>query len=178
MRLLPLEPATIPLAASWLASKENYQWLDFGRDLQILTAPLLTAMSKRERLHLLRLYTPDEGDPPIGLVALSDISAIHKTAVLWYVLGDKRFGGRSYTTRAVAELLALGFGQLDLRAVHAWAVEANAPSLAVLEHNGFTPVGRLQQCHEIDGRAHDRLLFELLRCAAGPQATGTARRTP
>ncbi len=166
MRLLPLEPATIPLAAEWLAYKENYQWLEFGHGVQCLTAPMLALMKSRD-LHLLRLYTPDNDDTPIGIVALSDITRLHQTATLWYVLGDKRFGGRSYTTRAVASMLTLGFAEHRLRVVQAWAVEANAPSITVLERNGFKLVGRLRQCHEIDGRPYDKLLFDLLRSEHG-----------
>jgi len=173
MKLLPLEPATIPLAAGWLARKENYQWLDFGHGLQILT-PQALALMNSHRLHFLRLYTPDEGEPPIGIVALSDLSAAHKTATLWYILGDKRFSGRGHTIRAVTAALSLGFREMGLRAVYAWAVEANAPSIAVLERNGFKPAGRLRQCHEIDGRPHDRLLFDLLWSERTTAAGSTA----
>lgn len=151
----------ILLAADWLAQRENYQWLDFGHGQQVVTAQTLAFMLRRD-IHLLRLYTADETDEPIGLVALSDISAAFKSATLWYVLGDKRYGGLGYTTRAVAEMLTLGFRELRVRTVHAWAVERNAPSIAVLRRNNFRLVGRLRQCHEIDGRPCDRLLFDLL----------------
>jgi RimJ/RimL family protein N-acetyltransferase len=40
-------------------------------------------------------------------------------------------------------------------------VDSN-PSLRSLQRLGFRYVGRLRQCHMIDGRLHDRLLFDLL----------------
>jgi RimJ/RimL family protein N-acetyltransferase len=162
MNLLPLDTPAIRLAAQWLERAENHQWLDFGHGVRSLTAPLLTLMNKHE-LHRLRMYTPDDSDTPIGIIGLSDITTRRESATLWYVLGDKRFGGRSYTSRAVAGMLTLGFGDVGLQVVHAWAVEANAPSVRVLERNGFKLVGRLRRCHQIDGALFDRLLFDMLR---------------
>ncbi len=44
----------------------------------------------------------------------------------------------------------------------AWAVEHNTASIAVLKRNNFQLVGRQRQCHRIDDRPFDRLLFDLL----------------
>lgn len=175
MNLRTLEPAEVPRVADWLAQKDNYQWLDFGHGQQALSAPVLALMNKRET-HLLRLFTADAADVPIGVVALSDISPIYRTAALWYVLGDKRFGGQGYTTRAVAEMLTVGFRELGLHVVQAWAVEANAASVTVLRRNQFRLVGRLRQAHEIDGRRWDRLLFDLLGSEHVAHGGGTKSR--
>ncbi len=160
MQLTPIDTSTLTLVAEWMATKENYQWLDFGNGNQILTPVALKIMSQRD-IHLLRVFTADSGDPPIGLVALSDISRF-KTATLWYVLGNRAYAGQGYTTRAVSQLLALAFAELSLRAVNAWAVEENTPSISILERNHFQLVGRQRQCHYIDGRPLDRLLFDVL----------------
>jgi RimJ/RimL family protein N-acetyltransferase len=161
MELRSLDPAILEIVAAWMAEKENYQWLDFGGGRQILTAPSLKVMSQRD-IHLLRAFTADSGHAPIGLVALSDVTAEFKTATLWYVLGDKRYRGQGYTTRAVSRLLTVGFKELGLHAVNAWAVEGNVPSISVLKRNRFELIGRQRQCHYIDGVAFDRLLFDLL----------------
>src|SRR5213080_1235188 len=80
MELLPLDkPELIQLAAQWLGREENYKWLDFGDGAHGLTAISLRIMTQRD-LHLLRVFTPDDGDVPIGLVALSDIRRQSKTA--------------------------------------------------------------------------------------------------
>jgi RimJ/RimL family protein N-acetyltransferase len=36
------------------------------------------------------------------------------------------------------------------------------PSLRTIERLGFRFIGRQRQCHYIDGRLYDRLLFDLL----------------
>jgi RimJ/RimL family protein N-acetyltransferase len=110
-----------------------------------------------------RGITPDSDDTPIGLVALSNIARNFQTALLWYVLGDKSYRGQGYTTRAVSEMLTLGFTELALQTVNAWTLESNQPSIKVLTRNHFQLVGRQRRCHRIDGHAFDRLLFDVLR---------------
>jgi ribosomal-protein-alanine N-acetyltransferase len=107
-------------------------------------------------------FTPDTNGTPIGVVALSNISRTFKTATLWYVLGDKRFAGQVHTGRAVSRLLGHAFDVLKLQAINAWAVDSNVASIRVLTRNGFQFVGRQRRCHIIEGRAADRLLFDLL----------------
>ena len=146
---------------SWLARKENYQWLEFASGSQLLQPGTLKMMLQRDA-HCIRAFTSGSDDSPIGVVALSNITQTFKTAMLWYALGDKQYAGRGCTTRAVHEILELGFGTLGLRAVGAWAVSTNRPSIRVLEHNHFQAMGRLRAAHEIDGQVFDRLLFDLL----------------
>jgi RimJ/RimL family protein N-acetyltransferase len=161
MKLLPLDqPILIELAAKWLGREENYKWLDFGEGAHALSVISLRIMTQRD-LHVLRVFTPDDSDVPIGLVALSDIRRQSKTAgSVWVVLGRKRYAG--YTARAVSKLLTFGFGELGLEAVSAWTVETNVTSRRVLEQLRFRYVGRQRRRHWIDGRPYDRLLYDLL----------------
>jgi RimJ/RimL family protein N-acetyltransferase len=161
MRLKPIADADIGLVAGWLAREENYQWLDFGNGHQTLTTVALKIMAQQPT-HLLRLFTAGAEEKPIGLVGLSKVDRQFHTATLWYVLGDKSFSGRGYTTRAVSLVLALAFADLGLQAVNAWAVDQNTPSIRVLERNGFRYIGRQRRCHYVRGEARDRLLFDLL----------------
>jgi len=161
MELLPLDkPELIEVAAQWLGREENYRWLDFGDGAHGLTVVSLRIMAQRD-LHVLRVFTPDDSDLPIGIVALSDIRRQWKTAgSLWAVLGRKRYAG--YAVRAVSKLLTFGFGELGLEAVSAWTVETNVASRRVLEQLKFRYVGRHRRRHWMDGRPYDRLLYDLL----------------
>ena len=161
MKLLPLDrPELIELAASWLGQKENYQWLDFGSGRQHITPALLKVMAQRET-HVVRLYTSDEDGTPIGIVALNNVERGFKTATFWGLSGDKSFRCRGYSTIASSKLLTFAFRDLGLHAINTWAVEHN-PSIRTIERLGFRFIGRQRQCHYIDGRLHDRLLFDLL----------------
>ncbi len=161
MKLLPLRaPDHLELAMAWLAQKENYQWLDFGNGRQIVTLALLKIMTQRDS-HFLRLYTSNLDDTPIGLVGLNNVDPVFKTATFWGLSGEKSFRNRGLSTFASSKLMTLAFRDLGLRAVNTWAVAHN-PSLRTIERLGFRYVGRQRQCHCIDGRPYDRLLFDLL----------------
>lgn len=162
MQLKPIDsPELIELVASWLGDKSNYQWLDFGSGVQILTSPLLKAMTQRNS-HLLRVFTSDDEDAPIGVAGLSNVDRHFKTAMPWVVLGDKRYSARGYPARASSGIITVGFAELGLHAVNAWAVETNVASLRIIRRLHFRLIGRQRQCHYIDGIPHDRLLFDLL----------------
>lgn len=161
MKLLPLDsPGLLQLAAGWLAQEENYRWLDFGGGRQIVTPALLKVMTQRET-HCLRIYTAGPGDDPVGIVGYNDVNLHAGTATLWGVTGDKSFRSRGYATFAGSRFLTLAFEELGLRVVNTWAVEHN-PSVRLIERLNFRFVGRLRQCHPMDGQVYDRLLFDLL----------------
>ncbi len=161
MQLLPLDsPERIRLVASWLTRKENYQWLDFGDGRQLVSPEWLKVAMQRGS-YVLRIFTADDDETPIGVAGLSNINPHFKTANIWVVLGDKSQSGKGYATRATSKMLTLGFRDLGLAAIHTWIVEHN-PSIRVAERVRFRPVGRQRKCHYIDGRAYDRLWFDLL----------------
>ena len=161
MKLLRLDrPTVVELAAGWLARKENYQWLDFGDGRQLVTPALLKIMAQRDA-HFMRVYTGDRDDAPIGIVGLNSVNRTFGSATLWAVAGEKSFSNRGYVSLASSKLLTLAFQDLGLRTVNTWIVDGN-PSLRSLRRLNFRFIGRQRQCHLIDGRPHDRLLFDLL----------------
>jgi len=160
MKLLPLSsPELIELVAGWLGKPDNYKWLDFGNGVQMVSPITLRIMTQRD-IHVFRAYTADHGDVPVGVVGLTNVDRHFKTASVWVVLGNKRYGG--CTTEAVSRMLTVGFRELGLHAVSAWTLETNIGGQRVLEALHFKYIGRQRQCHYIDGRPYDRLLFDLL----------------
>lgn len=175
MKLLPLEtPELIELVASWLASKENYQWLDFGGGLQQVTPALLKIMAQRET-HFMRVYTTDD-DVPIGIAGLNSVDRHFKTATLWGATGEKSFRSRGYASFAGSKFLTLGFRELGLHAINTWAVEHN-PSIRLIERLNFRLIGRQRQCHCIDGQRYDRLFYDLLATEHRELERGRLQRT-
>jgi len=161
MKLLALDrPEFFELVAGWLARKENRQWLDFGNGRQPITPTLLKIMAQRET-HFMRVYTSDRDDVPVGILGLNSIDLTFKTATFWGASGDKSFCNRGYSNFGSSKFLTLGFRDLGLHAINTWAVEHN-PSVRIIERLGFRFVGRQRQCHCIEGRLYDRLLFDLL----------------
>ena len=161
MRLWPLVTAAdFELAAGWLQRKENHQWLDFGNGRQHITPTLLRIMAQRDT-HFIRLYAPPGEERAVGIVALNNVDRNMRTATLWAVAGEKTFRHRGWAQVAASRLLTLAFQELGLNSVSTWTVEHN-PSHRSAERLGFRLIGRQRQCHFIDGRPCDRLLFDLL----------------
>jgi RimJ/RimL family protein N-acetyltransferase len=161
MKFLPLDtPELLELAASWLAQKENYQWLDFGGGRQIVTPALLKIMTQRET-HFVRISTTPRDETPFGICGLNNVDRHSKTATFWGATGDKSFRNRGYGTLAASEFLSLAFRELGLHSINTWVVDHN-PSLRIGERLHYNFIGRQRQCHMIDGRLYDRLLFDLL----------------
>jgi RimJ/RimL family protein N-acetyltransferase len=161
MQLLPVDsPERFNLLARWLSQKENYQWLDFGDGRQLVSPEWLKIAMQRGSLAI-RLFTADHDDTPIGVVALGNINPHFKTANIWTVVGEKTFAVRGHGTRAASKMLTLGFTELGLHAIHTWIVEHNV-SLRMAKRLNFQLIGRQRHCHYIDGRAYDRLWFDLL----------------
>jgi RimJ/RimL family protein N-acetyltransferase len=145
--------------ADWLAQKDNYQWLDFGDGRQRLS-PEWLQIARQRGTHVVGVFATDD-DVPLGVVGLSNVNRHFRSATLWVVLGDKSHARRGHATRAVGAMLTYGFQELGLHAINTWIVEHN-PSVRVAERVGFKPIGRQRQCHYIDGRAYDRIWFDLL----------------
>src|SRR3989442_12146050 len=109
MKLLPLDsPQLIELVAGWLGKPDNYKWLDFGNGVQTLTPVALKIMTQRD-IQVLRAYTADEDNQPIGVVGLTNVDRKVKTASLWAGLGNKRFGGG--TSPPVFQMIPIWFYQ-------------------------------------------------------------------
>ena len=160
MKLLPLDkPELIELAGRWLSAPENAKWLDFGNGVQCVTPVMLKVMVQRD-IHCLRLYTDDDGETLAGVVGLSNIDRKFRTASIWCVLGNKAQGGRS--PRAVSKMLTHAFTDLGLHAVNCWTLEITRGGRGVIDRLPFTYIGRLRQCHYIDGKPYDRLLYDML----------------
>ena len=162
MQLKPITtPELIELAAGWLAERGNHQWLDFGNGVQSLSPISLKIMAQKDA-HVLRAFTSDDEGLPIGVVGLSNVDRNFKTATIWIVLGEKQYSFKGYPLRASSKMLTLGFRELGLHVVNAWAVECNHASVRIIKRLNFRPIGIQRQCHYIDGRPYDRLLFDIL----------------
>lgn len=161
MELIPLDDRRlIQRAALWLAEKDNHQWLDSGDGAREIDSASLTAMVHDDR-YIFRAFTADGSGAAIGLVGLAGVNHDFRSAILWALLGDRRYATQGYVLRATAAMLTLGFTEYGLECINAWAVECNGASLRILEKLNFTPIGRQRDCHYVDGQAFDRLLFEL-----------------
>lgn len=110
----------------------------------------------------------------VGRVTLSDITTgTFASCHLGYWLSQSH-NGRGLATAAVAETLAIAFGELGLHRVEAGTVPHNGRSRAVLERNGFVRFGYAPSYLKIAGAWQDHVLYQVLNEADG---SGAAVRT-
>lgn len=101
-------------------------------------------------------------DMLIGGVTLSNVRrGVSQSAMLGYWLGSEHVG-QGYMTRAVSTVLPFVFSTLKLHRLEAATLAHNAPSIAVLERNGFQLEGRLKSYLKIDDVWQDHLLYARL----------------
>ena len=96
------------------------------------------------------------GEQMIGTIKLGDINTEHKTATISYLIGAKKYWGLGIASAAISELLSIAFFTLNLEKVCAGVYENNAPSIRVLEKNGFL----------LEGKRKAQVIFEGARIGA------------
>lgn len=144
--------------ARWLSDGETTRYLTSNLRGGALSAQVVRlALKRRDQVWYVFSETLESAAPPIGLVALDGIDAIDGIANLWFVLGEREFGGRGHTARAIDALCATNPMQLDV--VSAWVAEPNVASLRCLARAGFAQAGRIEGAVALpEGRAA-RILF-------------------
>jgi len=98
----------------------------------------------------------------MGGVTLSNIRrGVTQAASLGYWIGVA-YAGQGHMTRAVSLAVGFAFNDLRLHRIEAACLQHNAPSIRVLERNGFLREGLARRYLRIDGEWQDHLVFGLL----------------
>ena len=153
-----LTPDDFSQVAEWLSDPANNRWLTSDWRNREVTHVLvgLAVRNKKNRLFLVRA-----DGRPCGLVALADIDPGDRTAMIWYLLGEKSLAGRGIVTQAVKHLAEAAFGDLGLSSLYAWLMADNLSSRRVLEKAGFREVGYIRRATCSAGQQVDRIYFDL-----------------
>ncbi|WP_027341534.1 GNAT family N-acetyltransferase [Hamadaea tsunoensis] len=103
-----------------------------------------------------------DGGEVIGRLNLNGVTrgALQSAALGYWV--SPTHHGRGFATRAVADAVALAFGELGLHRLQAETLLHNTASQQVLLRNGFRPYGVAPSYLNIAGRWQDHVLFHLL----------------
>ena len=152
-----LAPEHFELVGTWLSDPATHRWLTSEwRDRAVTSVVVAMAVrNKRNRFFLIR-----HNEQRCGLVALADVDTGDRTAMIWYLLGDKTFSGQGVITQAVEHLTQLAFGEMGLRSLYAWVMADNVASRRVLEKAGFREAGRIRQATCSGGTQVDRIYFD------------------
>jgi len=96
----------------------------------------------------------------VGTISLTNVvrGALQSANVGYWV--DKSHNGRGLATAAVAEVVAIAFGELGLHRLEAGTLVDNLASQRVLEKNGFERIGLARRYLHIGGDWRDHVLFQ------------------
>jgi ribosomal-protein-alanine N-acetyltransferase len=101
-------------------------------------------------------------DELLGGLTLGGIRrGVAQAATLGYWMGAP-YAGKGRMTRAVAAVVRFGFDSLRLHRIEAACIPDNAPSIALLERNGFEREGFARAYLKINDAWRDHILLALL----------------
>ena len=101
-------------------------------------------------------------DELLGGLTLGGIRrGVAQAATLGYWMGAPH-AGKGRMTRAVAAVVRFGFDTLRLHRIEAACIPDNAPSIALLERNGFEREGFARAYLKIDDAWRDHILLALI----------------
>ncbi len=102
-------------------------------------------------------------DAHIGNIGLHAIDALHRTAVLGIVIGEKSAWGRGIGAKSWRAMTNYGFKVLNLHKICATVIEGNEASLKCALASGYAVEGRQAQQIFKDGKYRDLIHVGLLR---------------
>ena len=101
-------------------------------------------------------------DELLGGLTLGGVRrGVAQAATLGYWMGAP-YAGKGRMTRAVAAVVRFGFDTLRLHRIEAACIPDNAPSIALLERNGFEREGFARAYLKIDDAWRDHILLALV----------------
>jgi [ribosomal protein S5]-alanine N-acetyltransferase len=119
------------------------------------------------------LIIDNAGDELLGGVTLGGVRrGVSQSGTLGYWMGAPH-AGKGRMTRAVATIVDFAYSRLRLHRIEAACIPENAPSIALLERNGFRREGFARGFLKINGAWRDHLLFALVEGDARPRVTWT-----
>ena len=108
------------------------------------------------------LVLDETSDELLGGITLGGVRrGVSQTGTLGYWMGAPH-AGKGRMTRAVAVTVDFAFGKLRLHRVEAACIPENAPSIALLQRNGFRREGYARGYLKINGGWRDHVLFGLV----------------
>jgi len=99
----------------------------------------------------------------IGHVQITEIHAIHRSAVMGILVGDRKNRGKGFGTDAMCLAIEYCWHHLNLRRLTLSAFATNRAAIDLYQRLGFEIEGLLRSAQFIDGHWTDLCLLALMR---------------
>lgn len=140
----------------WFNDSENLKYMD-GPE-QMKKEYLETEIMKKNGDHDFVVIT---NDVPIGFASIYNIDRKHDRGEISYLIGEKEFQGKGFSSKIVLGLIEFAFNKLKLNSLQASATSANKASLNTLQRTGFCKIGNRRSYHKHKGLYLDDILFDI-----------------
>ena len=114
--------------------------------------------------------------PLVGLCGIAILRGSEQGEI-WYLVRPDQWG-RGMAQLAAAQLLRIGFSELNLHRIYATCLPENPASSRVLEKIGMRKEGYQAKNLKIHGAWHDSYLYAILRAEWEAGAGSTSRANP
>jgi [ribosomal protein S5]-alanine N-acetyltransferase len=105
---------------------------------------------------------PGGANPLVGIISLKNLDCDNKKTGLGYWVGEL-YWGNGIATESVALVIKYAFSVLGLEEVYAYVYSENKASIRVLEKNGMTKKGDMNEYNQISGNYQNTLKFVIKR---------------
>ena len=137
--LRSLTPADCEVAARWGEDPDFCAYAGWSVDRSTADrARLWRGLIAEPQDDLVRLAAVDDGGDLVGYVDFMGLEPGRRE--LGYLVGSRAHWGRGWGTSIAAAGLDHGFSRLRLREIWAEALDANAPSVRILQRLGMTEI--------------------------------------
>lgn len=99
----------------------------------------------------------------VGVISLKDIDQVNKKASLGYWIGEE-YWGKGIATKSVQFIISYAFSELGLQEIYAYVFSENKPSIRVLEKNGMSQIGEVNEYHPLTGKYRTSLKYMIREC--------------
>lgn len=103
-----------------------------------------------------------EGGRHVGNIKIGPVNAIHRTASLGLLIGERTCWNRGYASEAIRLAARHAFGPLGLHKLTAGIIDGNGASLKAFLKNGFVVEGVRRQQNLCESTWRDETLVGLL----------------
>jgi len=98
----------------------------------------------------------------VGIISLKNIDSDNRKANVGYWVGEL-YWGNGIATESVALVINYAFSVLGLEEVYAYVYSENKASIRVLEKNGMTKKGMVNEYNQMSGRYKNTIKFAIQR---------------
>lgn len=117
----------------------------------------------KNRNNTVRLSIVDNNDEIIGLVSLTGIDYINRTAEFHIMIGESANHNNGIGTYAIKEMVNHAFNNMNLHRIYLEVLSTNKRAIKAYEKSGFIKEGILKEAYYKNGKYVDAFIMAIIK---------------